>query len=246
MKINFYILCLFTTLPLFLLLSCTGIRTTYTYEPEKCQIELKYGKKVAILSDSILTMKISLSHYWNNELCFDLEIYNKTDSDILISPEQFSIVSSIKNVDQEKGGYVAKALDPEDEIKRINAQITKLNTMEALNDVTNCCFAGMDVANTVSGKKTDEQHDKDREERISNHESISESHRNEIAGLESDRLAWETLSIRKKTLRASEQTAGKLYFRSVVDNPYFIVIAKIGRQKYSVNFAKQAFSGTKL
>jgi len=222
------------------------MRTTYTYEPEKCQIEFKHGKKVAVLSDSILTIKINLSHYWSNELCFYLEIYNKTDSDLTISPEQFYLISSMKNGEYIKNGYVAKALNPDDEIKRINAEIAKTNTMEALNDISNCCLTGMDVANTVSGKKTDEQHDRDREDRVSNHESISESHRNEIAGLESDRYAWETLTIRKKTLHAFEQTSGKLYFRFIVDNPNYTVVAKIGKSKYAVNFAKQAFSGTRL
>jgi hypothetical protein len=229
------------------ILSCssyvgTNSGTIYTYQPETDYFDLVDGKKIAFLGDSSLELRVALDHYNGSELGLYVELTNHSDSDIWVSPSDFSII--YKSTQASQAPVNLKPINPDDEIDRIKSEISRVRGMDALNTAFSCCSSGLDFANTVSGKST--KTDSEREQERQNTENIRNDHANEIAALESELSFWETFAFSKSILHHSEQKKGVLIYKSTIYQDRFLLSFRNNKSILKLTFQKIALGSSSL
>jgi uncharacterized protein YcfL len=112
----------------FLLTSCASQRTYPKLHPIDQEVVWENGKE--IVKDEKDGLKVVLSHdgFWKNYMVFDVEIFNKSEQPITITPKNFFVIPLSANRDSlrsQDGKYIYEyqAIEPQEKMAIIQSEM---------------------------------------------------------------------------------------------------------------------------
>jgi uncharacterized protein YcfL len=112
----------------FLLTSCASQRTYPKLHPIEQEVVWENGKE--IVKDEKDGLKVVLSHdgFWKNYMVFDVEIFNKSEQPITITPKNFFVIPLGANRDSlrsQDGKYIYEyqAIEPQEKMAIIQSEM---------------------------------------------------------------------------------------------------------------------------
>ena len=185
--------------------------------------------------------------YVNSEkdlLVFDLEVINRSNANILVSPEVLNYRPlSGKNISDT---LIVMAIDPEIQLKKIDKVISRkradLSNQAITNFVVETADLIGDIASsdemTIEEKQLDAQEDLERQVEADREETRTW---NQINDLSAQRNYWATEVLRKTTLKPGDAIHGRIYFPSNRDVEKLQIIIPIASSEFRVNFDQSRF-----
>jgi hypothetical protein len=203
-----------------------------------------FGSEYVIISDNNLVTSLAYINSEKDLLIFDLEVINRSGSDVLVAPEKFyyhpieaKFVSDTLKV---------MAVDPELKLKMLDKLISHkradLSNQAISNFVVETADLIGDIADSEDRNIQEKQLDanKDLERQVSADREEGRT-RNQISDLSSQRNYWASQVLRKTTLKPGEAIHGKIYFPADRDTEKLKIILTLENVKFDLIFDQSRF-----
>ena len=221
-----------------LLASCVPAPIVRMQAEDNQANEWNYGKQVVVNRSGGFEARVFFDTYTKKYLIFDVEIINRSEDTVLVSPEDFYLEANTGATTHNR-----YALDPESEI--LNVEI-KRSRQEA-NSKTAALIAGtavvagaIAVAASDNDSSSSGNDDNDVDVIPFTYIDVSPVVPPVIAtALPPDRLFWEDYSLRKTTVPPGYKVVGKVVFERFDEARSFRLKLPVGETELTVGFIQQ-------
>ena len=178
-----------------------------------------FGSETVTKEQDSMKVSMTFKRSYGEKLIFDLKVSNRSQEDILISPEVFFYESMNRN--SSKKSQRKYAFNPEYEILKLDKSVSRAEAAETNQAIAGLVVglagAALDVAasvsdNTNSKPETEEEKSLRRIENKMDDEMTRERYENTFSTLEKRRKYWENKSLRKTTLKSKKSIKGQVLF----------------------------------
>ncbi|KAA3614804.1 MAG: hypothetical protein D8M58_10125 [Calditrichaeota bacterium] len=249
------------------LISCTvPPKPVYRLMPEAEKSAWLYGQEFIHLDNDSFDVALAYDKIWTNNFVFDIEIANKTDSIVLISPEDFYYkpVYSEEKLEKNKkfmSIFPAKpveALDPE--LKILHMDLSQ-SAADASYSTRQGQLMGLSVLDLVFdiatiGKPTTEAEEAQEEiddlERRLDYAENELEHENRSRNIGRIKDQWRDEALRKTSLKPGYSISGKIYFpmkyhkKGIRFTENLLFCFPLGKSSFTQVFRREEFLVGKL
>ena len=174
------------------------------------------GQQVIRRESDGVSVVASFSRSWGGHLIFDIMVANRSDSTLLIEPQQFNYtLASTRDGLRPAFRKPHAAGDPEVELARLDKHASEMESSHAtstmLNAFTDLADMVADLAET--GSRTEAEEDRDAQldlERAIERHQADEDHESTMASLSQRRESLATRALRRTHLGPGEWVSGKI------------------------------------
>lgn len=170
----------------------------------------------ALVSNDSVVVAFELRGLDQNRWVFSLDIKNETSSPVLVDPATFFYTHDPIAVNT--GGNLVGALNPESELRRIEARRAEVHEAYVKDQGVTAVFSLLDLffdLATIRQSKTIEEQEaeeiEDLEEEVQELED-RENYRKKMDRLDQERLIWEEKAVQRTNLEPGQGTSGLVYF----------------------------------
>jgi hypothetical protein len=202
---------------------------------------------------------VTLAYYRhiNDNVVFDLEIVNYSDSIVQVSASDFSYKAyklEFQN-NRETGDYgwerkfIAEdtAYDPETTILDIDKTASKVEANERTNRVLDGIDVGMNLVSDISAAGRESYREQARRERRRTERAISRAERRDqfyrnVSSLSEQRQYWETQTLRRTDLFPDESIAGEVNFPIASKADIITITIDVGGDVHEFEYRQRTFA----
>lgn len=214
--------------------------------PEHINLEWFKGKQISTLTNGHVSILLSFDRTENNNYLFDVEIFNNSENIILVNPELFYFTTLESTNKKRDSLLITNAFDPEKAI----LDIQKANSLHQSNVETQNMFnvfgnflllASQTKAIITNDTYLTEEVNKRAQEM--KEERLLDDVRNERIerSLSSSKYLWETLALRKTTLKKDQSIKGKVFFPLDKYAQKIKLFFPIGNYKLNIIFVQKVY-----
>jgi len=203
-----------------------------------------FGSEYIISESNGIVASAAFVRSNRNNLVFDLEVINGTDSDLLVAPESFYFFPLISETLADT--FKVMAIDPEIQRKSLEKQISRKEADLSNQKITNFIADTSDLIGDIadSGERTIEEEQLDTEQDIERHveaQREENSTRHEINNLSDQSQYWTNSVLRKTTLKPNEAIRGEVCFPTNKKIGKILVIFEIENSRFEIIFDQSEF-----
>jgi hypothetical protein len=230
----FNIFCYVTPTPVFRLQSVSE-------DYEKVWI---HGKEYSKLRGENTDVIIAFNEANMGIISFDVEVVNYGLEPLLISSGLFKGYFLNKNRKELKGNSQVLAIDPEDELLRIDKALSRENarySQESGNKSLSSFFELVEDVSSIGKAKTKEERERESaEDAQTEDQDIRDGNYHETVefNLLTERERWSFSALRKTTLPTDYSVDGKIYFPLIINSQYLKIVFNEER-KFKYTFQDQ-------
>ncbi len=199
------------------------------------------GKEYFKISKKNIDFVIAYNNLNSRYFAFDIEIGNRSNNPILVSPETFFYNSYKSSGDNSADIKTTYALNPEDEILALDKSIEIEKADYASETRTDFLFSFIDVVSDVAtlGQKTSEEIEESNKAYLEQEKSshIQEArHDGKMKNLSAEKWKWAKNALRKTTLKNDQMIGGEVYFPHQFIGDNIELVFEIGDQLFKIPY----------
>ncbi|NRB39422.1 MAG: hypothetical protein HRU20_13295 [Pseudomonadales bacterium] len=214
-------------------------RPIYTLTPQVKDGPWVHGKQYALSQSDGIAIALVYERELQGNFIFNVKIMNRSDTDILVSANNFSYSYTEHRLSADKERIVS-AVDPESEILKVYQQASIEKARYDSDQANNSVILLLDVADDIahlSEPKTREKYQSDKVEDTERrdtelHQELSRER--ELKSFNADLFLWEKKSLRKTTLPAGYMIRGDVHFP--LTNDSFVINVRVDFQGVEMVF----------
>lgn len=245
---------IFSSIFLFLLISSAFFLTNcyvppasiMQLTPEHINLEWFKGKQVSTLTNDSVTIQLSFDRTENNNYLFDVEIFNNSENNILVNPELFYFKTLESTNNKRDSASITNALDPEKAIlelqKAYSLHQSNVETQNMFNVFGNLLLLASQTKAIITNDTYLEEEVNEHTQRMKEDELLDNVRNEKIErSLSSSKYLWETLALRKTTLKKDQSINGKVFFpvdESALKIEFFF---PLGNYELNINFVQEVY-----
>ncbi len=203
-----------------------------------------FGSEYVIMENGNVIASLAYVNSERDFLVFDLEVINKSETDILVAPEIFYYHPLISETHADT--MKIPALDPRLQLMKIDKLLSQKRAHQANQNLSNIIAETTDLIGdiadsddmSVEEKQLEKQEDLARH--IEQHKEETQT-RNQITDLNQQRQYWASEVLRKTTLKQNEAIEGRIYFPTEREIEKIMVVLTLGEFKFEVVFDQARF-----
>ena len=198
----------------FLLFNCAPL-PIYTLSSKEKNKDFLMGRETIIKEDSGLKLSLNFERYERKNFLFFLVVENKTDDTIIVNPAK--IYEEILEPNVDKTVKKSFAINPENQLLKIDKQINKTEAQKKTSDGLNLFISALGLASDISsiGKEKSQKEIKEREHIRRQHDrnmrAEETEYQDKMNGLYVEKNHWENNVLRITTLHPGERIGGLIY-----------------------------------
>ncbi|BDD05397.1 hypothetical protein AUTU_28800 [Aureibacter tunicatorum] len=199
-----------------------------------------FGNEVSSQNKNGIELRVAYTESYGETLVFDIELINNSDKSVCISPNQCYYVALDK--DTTDIGALRFAIDPEVKILELDKKIEAGKAAQANHVLYSLFSVTLDIvedAATLTEEKTEEQRDKEFNERQEHLEFLNdESDRREehVYSLNSQKSFWVNSTLRRTDVESGYTIKGQIFIKRNIKAEYYKLYIPIGNQRFAFDY----------
>jgi hypothetical protein len=219
MKARFTLTAVFFLI-LFLFQSCFSPQNIVQLQPEKEEVNWRYGQQ--FVADSLygVVYEVGFEHLKDNQYWFDFTVTNHSNLPVMIDPADFYL-QAYDSKNELLTGKRVRAIDPENEILELEIKLAKNKARELNNIGFTLLAATADIATTIAVATDDNPHNNHIRTHLYHHALAAGAHHSfHSQNLNEVMDSWKSSTIRKTTLESNYNMQGKVFFPAFREAAY--------------------------
>jgi len=206
-----------------------------------------HGKEYSKLTSENTDVIIAFDESIMGIITFDVEVVNYSVEPLLVSSELFTGYYLNKRRKELKENSQVKAIDPEDELLRIDKALSRENAryaQESGNKSLSSFFELVEDVSSIGKAKTKEERERELAEDAQQEEQdINDENYHETAEFKllTERERWSFTALRKTTLPTDYSVDGKIYFPIIPNSHYLKIVFNEGKENLNILFKISSF-----
>lgn len=206
-----------------------------------------HGKEYSKITGENINVIIAYDESNMGIISFDVEVVNHGVESLLVSSELFKAYYLTKRKKELKDKSQVLAIDPEDELLRIDKALSRENaryTQESGNKSISSLFELVEDVSSIGKAKTKEERERELEEDVQQEEQdINDENYHETVEykLLTEREQWSFNALRKTTLPTDYSVNGKIYFPIIAKSHYLKIVFNEDKENLNILFKISSF-----
>jgi hypothetical protein len=206
-----------------------------------------HGKEYSKLTGENTDVIIAFDESIMDIISFDVEVVNYSVEPLLVSSELFTGYYLNKRRKELKENSQVKAIDPEDELLRIDKALSRENAryaQETGNKSLSSFFELVEDVSSIGKAKTKEERERELAENVQQEQQdVNDENYHETVEFKllTERERWSFNALRKTTLPTDYSVDGKIYFPIISNSHYLKIVFNEGKENINILFKISSF-----